>query len=211
MPIVTIHGQYGSGVTSVGNKLAKELGVDYVDRKIIAEVAQRLQRGERIIEEKESLPSTTIGRIAQALSISGMDYSLAYIPPEDLPVDDVHYLETLKSVVKGLAKNDSMVIHGRGSQFILRDKIEALHILLVAPEEIRIQNIAALENINIDAARLRINKFDGNFRSFIKRYFKAELEDPVHYDVVLNTHYFKEVDVVNLIIEALRIKGRSLS
>ena len=208
MPIVTLHGQYGCGVTSIGKKLADRLGIDYVDRKIIAEVAQRLQRGERIIEEKESLPGNAIGRIAQALSISGMDYSLAYIPPEDLPVDDVHYLETLKSVVKGLAKNNSMVIHGRGSQFILRDEVKALHVLLVAPAEIRIQNIMNSQNLDSEAAVREMNKLDGSFHQFIKRYFKAELEEPVFYDIILNTHYFTEDEIVNLVTEALRIKER---
>src|SRR4030042_2874621 len=137
-----------------------------------------------------------------------MDYSLAYIPPEDLPVEDVHYLETLKSVIKGLAKNNSMVIHGRGSQFILRDEVKALHVLLVAPAEIRIQNIMNSQNLDAEAAIQEMNKFDSSFHGFIKRYFKAELEDPVFYDIILNTNYFKEDEIVNLVTEALRIKER---
>ena len=44
MPVITIRGQYGSWSAEIGELIAHKLNIDYVDREIIAEVAERLRR-----------------------------------------------------------------------------------------------------------------------------------------------------------------------
>ena len=46
MPVITIRGQEVSGAPEIGTMAAKELQIDYVDSKIIADVAARLNRHE---------------------------------------------------------------------------------------------------------------------------------------------------------------------
>ncbi len=202
MPIITIRGEYASGVSEIGKQVSQRLGVDYVDRKIIAEVAARLQRGEQIIEEKETPPGNILGRVAQALSIAGMDYSVSYIPAEDIPVDDTRYLEALKSVITELARSKSIIIRGRGSQFILKDYPDALHIYLVAPLEIRLKRVMERLKINEEKARQEITKWDNSHREFTKRYFKASVENPLCYDLVINTGKIDYDTAASIIIEA---------
>ena len=45
----------------------------------------------------------------------------AYVPVWEIPLDDTSYLVGLESVIKELASSQSIVIRGRGSQFILKD------------------------------------------------------------------------------------------
>lgn len=42
-------------------------------------------------------------------------------------------------------------------------------------------------NLNEKSAKQEISRFDSSRREFIKRYFKADLEDPMNYDIVINT------------------------
>jgi cytidylate kinase len=104
-----------------------------------------------------------------------------------IPLDDSRYLNTLKSVIGELARSHSLVIQGRGSQFILRDYPHALHVLVTAPADVRVQRVMESLKQDQENARREMARFDNGSREFIKKYFKAEVWDPIHYDLVVNT------------------------
>ena len=56
MPVITIRGQEASGAPEIGTMVAKELQIDYVDSRIIADVAARLNRHEMEVLKKETPP-----------------------------------------------------------------------------------------------------------------------------------------------------------
>jgi hypothetical protein len=70
MSVVTIRGHLGSGAPEIGKKVADRLHIDYIDREIIADVAQRLKWPKEGIAYKEMPPGTLLGRIAEALGHS---------------------------------------------------------------------------------------------------------------------------------------------
>jgi len=70
MPIVTIRGHLGSKAPEIGRMVADKLHIDYVDREIIADVAERLKWSKQGIENKDMPPGTLGGRILEALSHS---------------------------------------------------------------------------------------------------------------------------------------------
>jgi cytidylate kinase len=202
MPLVTIRGQLGSGAPEIGKKVADRLHVQYVDREIIADVAARLQRTKDGVAEKEMPPSNIGGRIMEALEISGA-YQGAYLPTWDIPLDDRSYLEGLESVIKELARSQSIVIRGRGSQFILKDQPGVLHVLTVAPLDVRLKRIMESMKLDEGSAKKEIERFDGSRREFTKRYFHAELEDPLHYNLVINTGSITFEKATSIIVNAL--------
>jgi cytidylate kinase len=192
MSVVTIRGQSGSGAPELGRQVAKGLAIDYVDREIIAEVAARLHLQEQDIITKEMPPGTIMGRIAEVLARAG-GYGFGegiggtYLPTWQIPLDDDRYFRALESVVRELARSRSLVIMGRGSQFILKEHPGSLHVFVVAPLEVRVKRIMQDLNMDKEAAGQEVARIDGSHQEFIKRYFHAELEDPVHYDLVINT------------------------
>jgi len=214
MPLITIRGPLGSGSPEIGKLAAEKLHIDYVDREIIAEVAARLDRQEQDVSEKEMPPSGLFGRIARALErgySSEIGFEGAYMHVWQIPLDDSRYLNTLESVLRELARTQSLVIQGRGSQFILRDYRRALHVLVTAPIEVRLKRV--MENLKLDpeAAKREITRFDSGGREFIKRYFKAEVWDPVNYDLVVNTEHLSLEASASLIVDALSFKDETVT
>jgi len=67
MPVITIRGQEASGAPEIGTLVAQELQIDYVDSKIIADVAAKLNRHEVEVLKKETPPRTIFGRVARNL------------------------------------------------------------------------------------------------------------------------------------------------
>ena len=210
MPIVTIRGQLGSGAAEIGKKVAELLYADYVDREIIAEVAARLQRNEQDVIAKEMPPSSLLGRIAEALDRGipfGAGVEGAYLPAWEIPLDDRRYLQALESVVRELARGQSLVILGRGSQFILKGYSNSLHVFTVAPLKVRVKRIMEEGKSSQEAAEREISRFDSASREFIKRYFQAGWEDPIQYDLVLNTENLRFQAAASIIVQAISLKA----
>ena len=124
MPVITIRGTLGSSAPEIGKLVAEKLHIDYVDREIIAEIAERLRRPDYDVAAKEMPPGSLGGRIVEALSydypsqsLPDVAYTGAYLPTWEMPLDNIQYLASLEFVVKKLASGSSIVIRGRGSQF----------------------------------------------------------------------------------------------
>jgi cytidylate kinase len=213
MPMITIRGPLGSGAPEIGKLAAERLHIDYVDREIMAEVAARLDRQEEDVKEKEMPSSSLFGRIARALErgySSEIGFEGAYMHVWQIPLDDTRYLKTLEAVLRELARNQAIVIQGRGSQFILRDHPRALHVLVTAPLEVRLKRIAESLKLDMESAKREISRFDGGSREFIKRYFKAEVWDPVNYDLVVNTEQLSFPAAAAIIVHALSFKDETV-
>ena len=207
MPVITIRGLYGCWADEIGERIAQKLNIDYVDRMIIAEVAERLRQPSKNVEEKEMPPSTLWGRIAEAIAkapyMGDSIYTGLYAPLWEIPLDDKNYLAALESVVKELAATRSIVILGRGSQFILKDVPGAFHALIVAPVNVRVKRVRERQNLKEKDALNEIARSDDAAREFIKRYFQANLTDPVNYDMVLNVNHLDSEAAAALIVDAL--------
>jgi cytidylate kinase len=209
MPVITIRGPFGSEAPEIGELIARKLGIDYVDRKIIADVAQQLRTSSQAIAEKEMPPSTLLGRIAEAIRSNyafDSGYLDMYMPLVDIPLDDKNYLAGLQHVIKEMAKCQAIVIRGRGSQFILKDFPGVFHVLIAAPLDHRVNRVMEEMKTDEKKAREEIKQFDNSIHEFTKRYFRAEIDDPVHYDLVINTGHFSVEAAAALTIQALSMK-----
>ena len=210
MAVITIRGQMGSGAPEIGRLIASDLHISYVDREIISEVAAHLNWPEQHAAGKEMPPGTLLGRIAEGLA-GGYGFAGTiegvYLPTWEIPLDDTRYLPALKSVINDLAKSGSIVIRGRGSQFILKDLPGVVHVLVVASLELRVKRV--MESLELDEgnAKKEIGRFDSSRREFIKRYFSAELEDPVDYSLVINTNHLTYENAASLVMTTVNFEG----
>ena len=210
MAVVTIRGQLGSGAPEVGRQVASRLQANYVDREIISEVAAKLHRKEHEVIAKEMPPSAFLDRVAEALGHSyafGDGMAGAYLSMGQIPLDDTRYLQALESVVRELARSRPIVIRGRGSQFILKDHPGVLHVSVTAPLALRMKRVMEDLKLDPEAAKQEIAHFDNSVRKFMKRYFKAEPEDPVNYDLVINTERFSFEAAASIVADALSLKS----
>jgi cytidylate kinase len=209
MAVITIRGQLGSGAPEIGKILANRLNYEYIDRKIIESVSSKTKYSKREILMKERPAGTFPGRIIESLNQTypaALAREGAYVPGWEFPLTDWKYLESLKIVIEEIADRGSVVIRGRGSQFILKNHLNTLHVLTVAPIKLRIMRVMNALNIEEKVAINKIASFDSSRREFIKRYFRADIENPLNYDLVLNTQTIDPNDSAGLIVCALSRK-----
>jgi cytidylate kinase len=60
-----------------------------------------------------------------------------------------------------------------------------------------------------EAAKKEVARFDSSRREFTKRYFKAELEDPLHYDFVINTDHISFESAALIIVGIAPLKEQT--
>jgi len=206
--VITVQGLLGSGAPEIGREVADRFPADYVDREIIRKAAARLRGKKQEVAAKGMPPDTLLGRVAEILARAGgrgfgKGFEGAYLPAWEIPPNDTRYLQALESVVMELGRcGESIVIMGRGSQFILREHPGCLHVLMVAPLKVRVERVRRSLNLDREAAQREVKRFDKSIREFTKRHFQAELEDAAHYDLVINTARLSFKAAARLIFEA---------
>ena len=172
-PVIAISRQPGSQGGQIAKNLADLLGIDLFNREIIHRVAKSARMSSSFIETLDER-----GRIFVE------DWISATVDERHLSPDD--YLRYLMQVIATIAKHGGAVIIGRGANFVL-PRSECFSLRIVAPESIRIGNLMHDEGLSEDEARRHMIKLESDRRAFVRKYFNADIDDPVHYDLVINT------------------------
>ena len=107
-------------------------------------------------------------------------------------------------------QHDNMIIIGRGSQVILADKPDVLHVRVIAPVEKRVAVRAAREGLSLKEAQKKLADADKAHVDFVKNFFDVDNRDPLLYDLVINTEKISITAAADLILLALE-KIASLS
>lgn len=102
-----------------------------------------------------------------------------YLYPDD-------YLTHLMQVINTIAEHGRAVIVGRGANFILPPE-KRFSVRVTAEMDLRIRNIVRLFHCSRDEARRRIVQRESRRAAFIRQFFQADINDPLCYDMVLNT------------------------
>ena len=123
---------------------------------------------------------------------------------EDLIPTETEVLGFFQHVIEKLWKLDNVVIVGRGSQIILTDKPNTLHVRFVAPVPDRIERVMEDQGIVYPLAEREIEAVDKQHAQYIKHYYGADWADPKHYDLVLNTGSMSDEQAAKVIITAIR-------
>lgn len=228
MPVITITGLNGSGALEIGADVANRLGIDYVDRLILAEAARKTGAPVAVIADRTDRVPTMGERIAgfmrsvlerSAVAGPGGDPyfgggvdALLVREYRDMPdvstpgeeVQDRRLVEVLSGVMRELAQTQRVVIVGRGAHAILRDWPNALHVFLIASLEKRVQRVMARERMaHVEAERYVLTNDKGRI-AYYHRYFKVNPHDPQQYHLTLNTDRVGDVAAAEVVASAAR-------
>ena len=131
--ILTIGRQFGSGGREIGQKLAKELGISYYDKELMALAAKESGLSEEFFEKADERASSGL---AYAFTM-GYSYMGLFPPYADVLSNDRLFLYQ-SDTIRNLAEKGSCVIVGRCADYILRDDPDCLSFFIHNNKENRI-------------------------------------------------------------------------
>jgi cytidylate kinase len=187
MAIITISRQMGSGGIPIAHKVAEKLGYTLVDGDAILEVADQYGLSRESLEQADEKPPHFV---------------------DNLDIKHETALHLIELIILDFALKGNVIIYGRGGQDLLGGIGSVLRVRIIAPFEDRVERWAEREWLDPDRARKLVRRSDQQRAGFIKYYFDRDWEDPLGYDLVINTERLCEESAVRMICDG--IKDRNL-
>jgi len=110
-------------------------------------------------------------------------------------------------VIREAAAHGRAVLVGRGAQALLAQRPDALHVYVIAPRDFRIK--LAIERLGVDPAKAEklLDETDRQRDQYVKANYGRHRQDPLNYDMVLNTGRLGLEGAADLIVAEVRRRG----
>ncbi len=178
MAIITISREMGSGGIPIAHRASEQLGYTLVDGEALRKVASQYGLSQEAFDAADEHPP-------------------AFVAEKDVRLlVDLHMIELM---VLDYALKGDVIIYGRGGQDLLKKIKSVFRVRITAPFEERVERWVEREWLDPDLARLLVRKSDQQRAGFIKYYFDRDWENPLDYDLVINTQRLSEDKAVELI------------
>ncbi|MGD0018456.1 MAG: cytidylate kinase-like family protein [Candidatus Limnocylindrales bacterium] len=206
MPVVTISRQFGAGGSSVAGIVAAELHAEVVDKKLIEEVARRLQISPNDVAAEEERPRLLLERLVRSFSTLEPAMGAGWQPPYPDPLFDPRkaIIELTEQIINEVADGGNVVIVGRGAGFCLRGRPTVFRVFLRAPEAVRIRVLMERFGLGEADAKRKMHETDANRAAYIHQLYKKDWCDPDEYDLIVNTGRLGYQATAEVILRGLR-------
>ncbi len=197
--IITINHQVGSGARLVGQKLSERLGIPFVDRQILKQVAARLKVAEAELEDREQRLQTfwqSFARTAEYLTDLPL-VSDKYVP------SDQDLFECEADAIRSIAEKSPAIFLGRCGGYVLRRHPRHFRLLLVADLPARIKRMGELYGLLPEAASQALAANDRERTAYIQTFTRENWLDVRLYDMCVNTTRVGLDQTVELVLACL--------
>ena len=171
--VVTVSRQPGSGGRLVAQAIADRLGLSVFHQEVLHEMAKSARMSEKLVQ---TLDERTLNVLED--TIATLVHHRHLWPDE--------YLKHLLRVIGTIGRHGRAVVVGRGANFILPPE-GRFRLRVVADRSFRARQVAREFVISEQEALRRVDQTDANRLAFVRKYFHADIADPLNYDMVLNT------------------------
>lgn len=193
---VTLSRESGSGAHAIGEQLA-------------ARLQSRTQPGQR--------PWTVFDKelVQQVLKDHDLPARMAEFIPEDRRTELQDAVEELfglrppswtliqhtTETVLRLVELGNVILIGRGANVVTRGQPQVLHVRLVGSEERRAARLSEFRKISRKDALETLRKEDRGRERYLKKYFGADIDNPLLYHVAFNTDLVALERVVDVLTD----------
>ena len=213
MPTISFEVRHCYGQREPGRLVAKELGFDFVDRIMLAEIAKKVGSTVEAVSMRKlkkpsiidmfakginqilnSSPTVGVGGdpyfgpgIENAMSKEFYELDETIIKnPED--VDYKRMIEATKEVIKDISDLGKVLVISRGASAILKDKENVLRVFFSANEDERVSRAKKMHNLESDAAAVDLLRHADHAQDeYFMKAFNLDFSDQSMYHLTLNT------------------------
>lgn len=197
MAVITISRQFGAGGKTLGKMVADKLGYTFADSDIIQKIAEEANVSPHWVESFEKEAGTKLSRVISTMvSQRWVDRILK---DEHGYLDEKIYLDYLILIIAQMADEGNVVILGRGSQYILDDHPDALHVLLIDEWDSRVDFMKNQYDMPRNKAERVVNAEDRRRMNLYSKLGKRDYDHPSLYHLVINMHRFTLEQAMDLI------------
>lgn len=201
--VITIGRQFGSGGRELGKMLAERFGIEYYDKQLLAQAAQRAGMSCEVFERHDERMPSLMG---SSLSFSMGYGQLPWYNGTAMMTDSIY--TSLSDVITGLADTRPCVIVGRSADYVLRDHpAPRVSLFVHASMEARVRRIMErADKVQEKAARTLAEKTDKLRAAYYNFYTDKRWGDAATYDLTFDSSLMPMQDICELIATYLRLR-----
>ena len=185
---ITITREFGSLGRSIARELSQILGVEFYDRDIVEEVANKL-----------NLPVSTVSNEEEKSRHSFFPRMFPLGTDEEYMQDII--FDVQKDIILNLAKKSSCILVGRCSDFLLEKEKNNINIFIYASYEKRLQNCVDTLGMTEAEAKRMILSVDKARNAYHKKYAGYLPNDPEHKQLMIDSSLLGVTGTAKLIAE----------
>lgn len=200
MAIITLSKEYAAESDVLAEKLARRLGYEVFDRKLIQAIAQEME----ITSSQVTLfPQVKASRLLQLVDRSILETFREAASSQVGRIDNVRFFNVVKTLIEKAAQQDNVIIVGWGGQCILSEHPKAIHVRVVKNLEERMSILKQQFGLDDHGARELIEREEKESARYIETYFNRLWNDPHLYHLVINLSkisFEQAVDIIEMLV-----------
>ncbi len=194
--ILTLSRQRGARGSLLAGLLAERLGFTLLHRDVIDRICASSGHARRIVELLD-------GHARSQLELWFESMLRGHA------VDTTDYVKALLQVIFSMSELGGVVVVGRGANFILGPD-RGFHVRVVAPREERIRSLIEREQRGPRDAAHEVEQAGRERADWVRRALGHDIDDPLGYDLVLNSGSVSLESAVSLVALAAQEKFEKL-
>jgi cytidylate kinase len=205
MTVVTLSASYGAGGSEVGPRVAERLGIEFVDRAIPTDVAERLAVP---LREAIGRDEAIGGWFARALLSFGQvgPVLAGAAPPAGAVMNPDAFCQATEQVLRERAGKGAVIL-GRAGAVVLNGLPGALHVRLTGPRDARIEQGMLIEGIDRETAERHADETDRARETYVRHFYRVDARDPALYHLVIDSTAIPLDACADLVVEAARARS----
>lgn len=180
MTVITISREYHALHSSTASEIANQLGYHLITKDTLEHVLR--QYGKVHLQEIYDAPNFW----------SSANRS------------NIELISLLNQTIQGFAKQDNVLILGRGGYLVLQDYANVLNIRIKAPFHVRVQAFMALEGVEKVEAEKAVKHNDEVRANFVKDFYEQDFYNTRSFRLMLDTGIISTETAVDWIVQAAR-------
>lgn len=191
-PWLSFSQQLGAMGHTLASRAADSLGWQLFDKEILHSIANHAGHRERVLTLQDERPMSRVDDYLKHLLVPG------YATRPEYEIE-------LFRVIASVGRRGLTVFVGRGVNWVL-DSRYGMRVRVIAPRHVRVGRVAADEKISERDAERQVDDDDAVKRAFIRQVYHRDIDDPLGYDLMLNSGEFDLAAATEVVLTATRRK-----
>ncbi len=193
--VISIGREYGSGGKYIGEKLAEIFNIKCYDSELLYKVSESYNIDIKTLEEVDEKQKSSFW------------YSFAtnYVfsekeEPSPISAEDNLFLKQARVIEDLYNSNESLIIIGRCSDYILKDKENVIKVFIYSSDmDFKIDRKIKFGELNENSAEKKIRKIDKQRAEYYKHFTNNTWGDKNNYDLCIDTSKVGVEETINIL------------
>jgi CMP/dCMP kinase len=202
MAVLTVSRLYGSGGSEVAAIVAKELGWSLLDNAVVDAVATRMGLTVAEVRDREERVPSLVERLTSAMAMGSQEW-MSPIAEAKRPTDE-QLIEVTRRIIEEAISRGPLVVVGRGTQEMLAEREDTLHVFCYAPRKALIARTVKRESVSAEEAGRLVDNVNRERDQWVRLHWERDRRAHENYDLSVNTERLGIQGAADLIVIAAR-------